>query len=286
MEDLMLPIRAKAKFTSLIDAEQTAQDLVSSTMRRLSGASRALGTTPESEHPIIEAEVARLQDKLGTAQTRHRLAADMNARLKYFLQDLGNVTLEDARTKPPKLAKGETLAATAMRIRLKIASLSSERSRVAACGLPLADIKKQASEYVAELVERGRPRLLFGHDRKFNANFAATIDGQFSVRLDIGAALAWLDAPAFLQRLTEEIEAQPKPVLALSAKDRADRLAALDAELLVLEFGEEACVVASQEEGPVLQRRPDASPLAVLGVVINRSIPAAAKRERVRGDAS
>ncbi|HVQ69768.1 MAG TPA: hypothetical protein VMT08_19930 [Bradyrhizobium sp.] len=284
---LELPVKAATKFRNLIDAEQAAQDVVGSTTRRISDASRALGTAPESVHPQIEADLARYQDKLAAAQARHRTYANMNAQLRLFLQTLANdATLEDARTKPPKVVKGETLAATAMRIRLKISTLSSERSRVAACSVPMADLKKAAEQHVAELCKRGKPKIAFGHGRDFRVIFDATIDGQFSVRHDIGAALAWLDRKTFLQRLVEEIEALPKPALALSAKERADRLAALDAELLALEFEEEACIEASEVEGPVLQRRPDADPRAVLGVTVHQSKRAAAKPERVRSEAS
>lgn len=283
----MLPAKAQSKFTRLLDAEQTAQDLVGATMRRLSDATRAMSTAPESVHPKIEADIARYQDNLHLAQARHRGLADMNARLRYFLQEeLGNVGLDDARKKLPKLDKGETLGTAVKRIRLKIGTLTSERSRVAACGLPLSDLKKQADEYVAELAERGRPKLLLGHDRKFNANFTATVETAFATKQDIGAALAWLDPPAFLRRLIEEIEAQPQPSLALSAKERTEKLAALDAELLVLEFEEEAYIEASEVEGPILHRRHDADPRAILGVVVSRNAPAAAKRERVRGEAS
>lgn len=283
----MLPAKAQSKFTRLLDAEQTAQDLVGATMRRLSDATRAMSTAPESVHPKIEADIARYEDNLHLAQARHRGLADLNARLRYFLQEeLGNVALEDASTKQPKLEKGETLGTAVKRIRLRIEALTSERGRVAGCGLPFAEIKKQAAEYVAELAERGRPKLLFGHGRKFNVNFTATVETAFATKQDVGAPLAWLDASAFLRRLIEEIEAQPRPPLTLSAKDRTDKLAALDAELLVLEFEEEACIEASEVEGPILHRRNDADPRAILGLVVNRIAPAAAKRERVRGEAN
>jgi hypothetical protein len=58
------------------------------------------------------------------------------------------------------------------------------------------------------------------------------------------------------------------------------------AEILVLEFEEEARIELSETEGPVLQRRPDADPRAVLGVAVNRSTPAAAKPERVTASLS
>lgn len=162
-------------------------------------------------------------------------------------------------------------------------SLSNERGRIDSCGLPVDELRTQAAEYVAELAELGRPRLIFGHGRKLNASFNALVEGAYAPKLNIGAALAWYDADGFLKRLIEEIEAQPaKSEVVLSAKDRDAKLAALDAELLVLEFEEEACIVANEEEGPVLSRRLEADARAVLGVLVNRSTPAAAKLERVR----
>lgn len=59
--------------------------------------------------------------------------------------------------------------------------------------------------------------------------------------------------------MIEEIEAQPKPVLAISATERADRFAVLDAEILALELEEVACIEASEVDGPLLQRKPMAT---------------------------
>lgn len=149
--------------------------------------------------------------------------------------------------------------------------------------MPIEEVKEQAAAYVAASAERGRPKLYYGHGRAFSASFNALVEGMHAPRLDLSAALAWLDADATLRRLIEEIEAQPKPALALTAQVKAEKLAALDAALLTAEFEDEACIEASEEEGPVISRRADADPRAVLGLVINRSMPAAAKLERVRG---
>jgi hypothetical protein len=60
--------------------------------------------------------------------------------------------------------------------------------------------------------------------------------------------------------------------------------------LLVLEREDEALVVQSETEGPVLPRRADADPRAVLGVVLDKGVakPAPAKsdarHERIRAN--
>jgi hypothetical protein len=76
---------------------------------------------------------------------------------------------------------------------------------------------------------------------------------------DFAAALAWAYPSAFLARLCEIIDAQPKPLVVMSTKARAEKLAALEVELLTLEFEDEAIVEASEIDGPVLVRRSDAS---------------------------
>jgi hypothetical protein len=56
--------------------------------------------------------------------------------------------------------------------------------------LPIADAKKQAAEYIAALVERGKPTITFGHGVPFRATFAANVEGANTPRPDIAAALA------------------------------------------------------------------------------------------------
>jgi hypothetical protein len=83
------------------------------------------------------------------------------------------------------------------------------------------------------------------------------------------AALAWLDPKAFAQRLMDELDAAPKPALALSNKAKADKLAMIAVNLAALGHEEEALIAQSEIEGPALARRPDASPPAILGVIVS-----------------
>jgi hypothetical protein len=93
--------------------------------------------------------------------------------------------------------------------------------------------------------------------------------GLYTPMPDLAAALAWLDPKAFAQRLMDELDAAPKPALALSNKAKADKLAMIAVNLAALGHEEEALIAQSEIEGPALARRPDASPPAILGVIVS-----------------
>jgi hypothetical protein len=274
---MQLPVKAKIKWQGLIEAETSAQDSLRAIAHRVSTLSASLATAPASEAGSIEHELSRQRAKQSAAQNQHYYLSNLNARVRHFLlETVGKAQLEDVRTKPAKVDKGETLTQAATRIRNRIAALKAEHQKVTSAALPIADQKKAAAMEVARLAEKGKPKLNIGHDR-FSVALDVMVASSHAPVLDLAAAMAWADPSAFLARLCEIIDAQPKPALALSTKARAEKLAALDVELLTLEFEDEAIVEASEIEGPIVLRRPDADPRAMLAVVIMRGKPAAAK---------
>jgi hypothetical protein len=290
LEEVMLelPTLARVKLDGLLAREQDARDAVGAVARRASELSRALTTAPRSEAANVEHELSRLGARQSDLAARYKQLADLNAIIRDWLAR-STGTLEYRKSTKATLQKGETISAAVSRLRERIRALADERVKVMRAGVPTADLKKQAAEYVAELARRGKPKITFGHAQPLRAIFNATVDNAFTTQWDIGAALAWLDAPAFLQRLVEEIEALPKPELALSAKARAEKLTALEAELLQCEREEEALIEASEEgEGPAISRRLDADPRAVLCVSLGsdpKPAQSTKKAERVRADA-
>jgi hypothetical protein len=94
---------------------------------------------------------------------------------------------------------------------------------------------------------------------------------------NIAASLAYLDPSTFLQRIVEDIDSMPKAALTMSSKARAEKLAALEAEILVFEFEDESLCEASEVEGPIVQRRADCDCRALLAVQIQRGKLATAK---------
>jgi hypothetical protein len=274
---MQLPVKAKIKWQGLIDAETSAQDHLRAIAHRVSTLSASLATAPASEAGSIEHELSRQRAKQSAAQNQHYYLANQNARVRHFLIEVvGKSQLEDVKTRPAKIDKGETLTQAATRIRGRIAALGAEHQKVTSAALPVADQKKAAAMEVARLAEKGRPKLRIGHDH-FSVALDTMVTSSHAPVLDLAAALAWADPSAFLARLCEIIDAQPKPALALSTKARAEKLATLDVELLTLEFEDEAIVEASEIEGPIVLRRPDADPKAMLAVTIQRGKSAPAR---------
>jgi hypothetical protein len=73
---------------------------------------------------------------------------------------------------------------------------------------------------------------------------------------------------ALCEALEREIAAQPARADAMPASERMRRVAELEAQLPELDQREEALIERAHSDGLEVLRRPDASPLAVLGIVI------------------
>jgi hypothetical protein len=262
---------ARGKLRALEDAENEAQALVSVTTRRISELSKALDLNPNGDDAAnIEHELTRLRGKLSEQQTRHHARSNLNAQIRYWLSTLpANASLEAAKPVKAKLKAGENLASGVARLRNQIAALCNERRKVQQAGLPIADAKAAAQAYVDGVAARGRPKIVAEHE-KFTVTFEALVEGAYTPMPDLAAALAWLHPKVFAQRLMDELEAAPKPALALSKKRKADKLAMIAVNLAALEYEEEAMVAQSELEGPALARRPDVSPAAILGVIVSQ----------------
>lgn len=185
-----------------------------------------------------------------------------------------------SRAMPETTKTTRSPAQAVSNVRAQIKALAAERVRVLQSTLPVADIKKQASDYVAAQRERGRPKLTFDHGRPFQAQFDTSVEGAWTAKQDIAAALAWVDPIALEKKLHEEIDRIPHPALTMSSDERAAKLLELDAELLARERDEEALIELSEEQGVAVARRLDADPRAVLGIEIARAKKP--KPERVR----
>jgi len=268
---MQLPTLARAKLERLLAMEEEARDAASSIARRASGLARARSTAPATELAGMDQELTRLQDRLVDLQERHRSLANLNANIKHWVSVTSAGTYEMAkqsRAMPADVKTTRTPAQAVFNVRAQIKALAAERVRVLQSGLPAADLKEQASAYVQTQRENGRPKLVFGHTIAFQAQFNALVDGAWTTKQDIGAALAWLDPLAFEKRLHEEIDRLPQPTLAMPSKDRAAKLLALEQELLACEREEEALIELSEEQGTPVPRKIDADPRAVLAIAL------------------
>ncbi|WP_018322559.1 hypothetical protein [Bradyrhizobium sp. WSM2793] len=268
---LQLPTLAQVKLDRLDTRAMELHDAVGSVARRASELSRARSTAPASELASMDQELTRLQGRLSDLQEQHRNLANLVSNIKHWLSRASGAYEMAKPSRATSEATKMTPAQAVSNLRAQIKALAAERLRVLQAALPAADIKKLASAYVAAQRERGRPKLTFDHGRPFQAQFDTPVEGAWTAKLDIGAALAWLDPDAFEKRLHEDIDRLPQPALALSADERAAKLLELEAELLARERDEEALIELADEQGAAIARRLDADPRAVLGIAIARA---------------
>jgi hypothetical protein len=267
---------ASAKLIALTDATTEAQAVLGATTRRISDLNAALGTASTEGAANIEHELSRLRARMSQQQDAYRSRAFIDTAIKNWLQTLpADASLEAAKPIKAKLDKGIIRSAAVQTLREKIAGLVSERQRVRSAGMPVADVKKMAAEYVTRLQARGAPHITVTENR-FEIAFDAKVENAYVSKPDLPAILGWLAGPQLLERLHAAIDKQPAPSRTMSAKAKSDRLAQIAAEIAVLEREEEVLIEQSEIEGPIIMRRADASPSAILGVRIKQreAIPA------------
>jgi hypothetical protein len=81
--------------------------------------------------------------------------------------------------------------------------------------------------------------------------------------------LAWLSPEALITKLHAEIDTlNLNDARAVPAAERAGRIADLEAQILRAERTEESFVEQAERVGEYIARRPDANPLAILGLQV------------------
>ncbi len=259
-----LPLRAQRKFSALVDAEVEAQAAVRSTNERIGEMFKAsrLGENHRNE-------IERLQNLLAKHQARFTECANAASTIRRFIDMLPvGTTLEDAPREKPQLRKGETLLQAVTRMRSEIATLRAEQRRVFACVPTATEAKAAGRAYVRNLAKAGRPSIKATH-----AEFGITFEADtFATGANVKAMaiLAWLDPDALIARIDAEIDARPTTDLALTAKQKAERLADVTAKLGALEHMEERAIELAADDGQTITRRYDADPAAVLSVLVKR----------------
>lgn len=260
-----LPAKAASKLAMLGDRADDAAALALATTRRISDIERILGLNPGgSNAPEMKEELSRLRSSHSVQQKRRTERANLIAQLRGFLQHFPpNGRLETITPPRPKLKDGELLSAAISRLRNEIAAAKNHLAEVKSATLPKAELKKLARAQVQDLAARGRPKLNTTSSLTIAFSRLENVPG-----LDLGATLAWLDSDNLIKRLNDEIDALPDARLTLSTAEKAEREGGLTSQLDTLERAEESLIEAAAEEGLNIERRVDASPVAVLGVVI------------------
>lgn len=193
----------------------------------------------------------------------------------------------------PKLRRGESNTQAVQRVRAELEALAAERAAVLSAPIPSATAKSQLRAEVETLAARGRPdvsALLAGRGgigwpgldaAPYPTPAAVFGRGQAETpMLDGAAILAWMARDEIIERLEAAIDAHADDERALTDEQRTERLAEIARRELEAERAEEFYITQAETDCVVIERRPDASPLAVLGVeIINEPVDVAALSE-------
>ncbi|MBI5320885.1 hypothetical protein [Bradyrhizobium sp.] len=266
-----LPARALAKIFALKDQEQQALTLMRSNQRTISELQRAVDINPHGPKAAAwQDEIARLQDVQVPHQARHRTLADLNARIEHYLATLPpDAEVEEAKKVKVKL-NGQTRQQAVTALREKIVNLHMQRAETELAALPAVEIKAAAKRWIIDRALKAKPALIATHD-KFDLK-ATYMDPQaYAPVLDTLALLAWIAPEQLEAKINEMVDAMPKPKLALTVKEKAERLAAIAAELADCERAECGHIDAAEEEGTIIGHRPNVGVEALVGIVVSKS---------------
>jgi hypothetical protein len=248
-----LPEAAREKLAAIEMQRMQAEDA-------MRGCAGRLTTLPR--------EAVELRERLASERDRfaekHRMLSMLVSRVNQFCVELrGNVALECAPAVEIKLKASETCAAALAATREQIAGVQRELAAVRSAPMKRQSQEEALRSHLSRLAQAARPRINF--DARGGASVRwiedmATMDGV------LGLLCVVLTPEAVLTGLVRDLE--PEAAGAFVPLEKERRVSELSVSLLALERTEEALVLRAASEGIELPRRGDASPVAVLGVVV------------------
>jgi hypothetical protein len=255
---LALPACARDRLQELQVARLGAEDAARSAAQRLNNLSR----------DADEQMRVRLAGERDRQQHRHRELSLLVNRVQQWIVEQRPGGWAALRPTPPvavELGRGETLSDAVEAARAEIDSLRRQLAATRQAPLPPTEQQRLAEEYVAGLMGGGRPQQINFHRDRLTLRWR---DDVVASRDDVLAMLAWVAPERVHAALARDIREQPVRPDAMPAAERLRRVAELETQLLDLERREEALVLRAAGDGLEILRRPDASPVAVLGVAV------------------
>jgi hypothetical protein len=249
-----LPAAAEAKLGELELTRDGAYDAARAAAGRLNNLPR------DADQQMRD----RLTSERDRHNHRHAQISQLVHRLNQWLMELRGVALVSTSPVDVALEPNETLSTAIVNVRAEIARLRQHLAAVRTAPLPIEDQEQLAEAYVVRALAAARPTVAVVGDQMrvtFRDSVVAGTD-------DVLALLCWCCPEQVWKALTRSIREQPVRADAMSAEERTRRVTELEAQLSALEHREEALVLRAAGDGLEVLRRPDASPAAVLGVVV------------------
>lgn len=227
------------------------------------------------------ARVAReISDRYDAAADRWMKQKRLTSKTESYIAAAGGLKIAPASK--IKFPAADRLAAEIERVRSDVEELKAEKHAINSAAYPAAEAKARARAEIEMLAERGKPRVtqlidhgpaagvgwphlvakssIYGAVVRLPGDEAHTAQDLPGAHL---ALTAWPHKDALLVALEAEIDAVAEDGAALSTKERAARLAEVDARLLDFERIEVALIGTA---GGAVDFREDTDPRAFLGV--------------------
>jgi hypothetical protein len=256
-----LPEAARAKLTAI----ELQRDGALDSMRGAAGRLLSLPRDTDAAKSLRE----RLEIERDRFAEKHRQLALLCSRVNQWAFELrlpAGAVLEVAPVPELRLKASETCQSALASVRLQITGAQQEIAAVRRAPLKRASQLEAVRAHLQRVAQGAAPKINF--DVRGNA-VVSWVEDLIVSRNDLMGILTWvLGAEAIATAFTRQLEEEPEAPGALSPLEREKRISELSMSLLSLERVEEALVERGGREGFEFARRADASPVAVLGVVI------------------
>ena len=272
-----LPGRARAKIFALADQEASAQTVMNSNQRQIAELMKAFDISTDDQRQMeLREEAERRNHVQVTHRERYKALADLNGRVRRFLDMLPiDAVLEPVKVIRASLKRNETYQEAVADLRVQIVKLIGERSQVERAGLPTDEIRAQLRKWITERSIAARPAIIATHD-KFDVKFTFMDPESYTPTLDPLSLLAWYD-PEFLEnRLNELVDEMPKPKFSMTPAEKSKRLREIRTGLDEAERREVTLIDNAQDQGILIDYRPNVDICALLAVTMTRKVKAKA----------
>ncbi|MFD2183326.1 hypothetical protein [Rhodoplanes azumiensis] len=220
-----------------------------------------------------ERELARAAADYENISKRSEALSEARSRLSRLVRGIEtfigelppDVRVFDHEVEFPKVKNGDFATAVETR-RRHLRVLEANRHRVTSAPRPSKVAKELIVAEIDRLAERGAPVV----DGAIEVN-RSLIDWPtrlHTVEFDPLALTAWLHRDALVKKLLSEVDAIADDANALTDEQRNAALAENEGDRLATEFEEELLIRHIEAGGGSFERRPDASPQAVLQITI------------------
>lgn len=268
-----LPQEARRKFRRLQAQAIEARDMHSVLTKRVNETVQRMHMGEEAaSDPELQEIAARARESQTKAREADASWRDLLQRLSYAIDSWAvtgeSITLYQSPDSRLRLDDNRPAKQKVDEQRELIATIKHELRQAKAAPLPVAERLKSARQYLETEVAKAKPMMRLGQDGSASITLGPGVDASIdhaAARRVFFAAVSLIGVDKALKSMAPDVAELPGE---LSIADRRRRIDDLSRKLLAAEREEERLIEQAAKDGIAILRRTDASPAAILGLVI------------------